>query len=265
MSAGQKAAAILLATLLLVSFGASLRDGDSYARQHRDMPRMRASKEFPLGTDDLGRDRLARLVHATAVSLALAPAAALTATLIAALIGGLAGFLDGGWDRWLTRAIDLMLALPWLFLLIAVRAVLPLNVPAVTSLLVTYGLLAVLGWAGPARVVRSAVRVINESDFVLQDRAAGIGSSRLFWRHIVPNLWPTLLAQFLTSVPIFGLAEANLGLLGFSVSGYPTWGNMLREVAQQVVFRPEALAPLTLMTATLLCFKAVLPIESARI
>ena len=265
MIALRKIAAMLLLVLLLASFGAWLRNGDSYARQHRETPQAQVSWRFPLGTDDLGRDRLARLLHGTWISLALAPAASLLSTLIAALFGGLAGYAGGAWDHALSRAIDLMLSLPWLFLLIAVRALLPLNVAAATSILVTYGLLAALGWAGPARVVRAAVKSLIEADFVLQNHASGMRPARLFWRQIVPNLRPGLLAQFWISVPMFVVGEANLGLLGLSVSGYPTWGNLLHELARQLVFRPEALAPLILVTLAIACFKAALPLETSRV
>jgi ABC-type dipeptide/oligopeptide/nickel transport system permease subunit len=257
------AAAILLMLLLALSFGAWVRNGDAYATQHRDAPQAQACWRFPLGTDDLGRDRLARLLHATWISLLLAPAAAIVSTLIAAVFGGLAGYVPGC-DTFLSRAMDLMLSLPWLFLLIAARAVLPLNVSAATSLLITYGLLAVLGWAGPARVVQAAARKLIEADFVLQSRAAGIRGARLFWRHVVPNLRPVLLAQLLTSIPVFVLAEANLGLLGLGVSGYPTWGNLLHDLQHQFVFRPEALAPVMAITLTIGCFRALIPLEASR-
>src|SRR5262245_11300880 len=99
-----------------------------YERQFRDAPSARPSRRFPLGTDELGRDRLSRLLYGTRVSLLLAPATALLSTLIAAAIGGAAGYLGGRWDRIALRAIDLFLSLPWLFLLLTARAMLPLNV-----------------------------------------------------------------------------------------------------------------------------------------
>ena len=94
----------------------------SYAEQFRDSISAPPSAQFWLGTDELGRDRFARLLYGTRVSLLLAPAAALLSTLLAALIGGAAGYLGGRWERLVTAGVDLFLSLPWLFLLLAVRA-----------------------------------------------------------------------------------------------------------------------------------------------
>jgi peptide/nickel transport system permease protein len=144
--------------------------------------------------------------------------------------------------------------------LIAARALLPLNASPQTSLVVTYFLLALLGWAAPARVVRAGVRSFRESDFVLLARAMGCSEARLLLRHILPNLRPVLQAQFWTSIPIFILAEANLGFLGLSASQpFPTWGNLLRELQSPLMLRPEAFAPIAAIVISVLCFKLITP------
>ena len=117
------------------------------------MPNAAPSGAHWLGTDQLGRDRFARLLYGTRISLLLAPAAALLSTALAGLIGGLAGYRGGGWQRFANSVTDLFLSLPWLFLLITVRALLPLNVSPAASVTVTFLLLGVLGWASAARVV----------------------------------------------------------------------------------------------------------------
>src|SRR5579871_4524488 len=122
------AAIVFLSLVAFASVFASLIAPASYAQQFRDAPNAACSVQHPLGTDELGRDRFSRLLYGARVSLLLAPAAALLSTLIAALIGGLAGYLGGRWERLITSGIDLFLSLPWLFLLLAVRALLPLNV-----------------------------------------------------------------------------------------------------------------------------------------
>src|SRR6202790_2451435 len=109
---------IALTVLVIVVGAAALADWVApapYARQFRSAPNASPSRQFPLGTDELGRDRLSRLLFGSRVSLMLAPAAALRSTFLAALIGGAAGYLGGRWDRFAMRAIDLFLALPWLF------------------------------------------------------------------------------------------------------------------------------------------------------
>jgi peptide/nickel transport system permease protein len=257
--------AIVLLSLLFLGAVASGLTSAPQSRQFRELPGARPSHQFPLGTDDLGRDRLSRLLYATRISLVLAPLAALLATVFAALVGGSAGYFGGWWDKCAVQSIDLLLSLPWFFLLLAARAVLPLNAPPLESLLVTYAMLAILGWAGPARVIRAGTRKLRDSDFALQASAQGCGISRILWRHIVPNLKPVLLAQIWTTIPVFILSEANLGLLGLSASEpFPTWGNLLRDLQNPFSIRPEAFAPLAVILISVACFKLVTPREELR-
>jgi peptide/nickel transport system permease protein len=251
---------------LLVLLGASFARGSSYADQQREFTSAPPSLRFPLGTDDLGRDRLTRLLYATRISLLLAAAASLATTMLAALVGGIAGYVGGWLDRSMARAIDLMLSLPWLFLLLAARALLPLNASPATALLVTYALLALLGWAAPARVVRAGVRGLHQSEFVLQARAQGTGEGRILLRHILPNLRPILLAQFWTALPVFTLTEANLGFLGLSAGEpFPTWGSLLRELQNPLFLRPEAFAPIVAIALSVLCFKLLRPWKGSQL
>ncbi|MGB8261058.1 MAG: ABC transporter permease subunit, partial [Terracidiphilus sp.] len=185
----------------------------------------------------------------------------LLSTLLAALIGGAAGFA-GGWVRSaVMAATDLFLSLPWLFLLIAVRALLPLNVEPLVSVAITFSLLACLGWAAAARVVCAGAAALLESDAILLARATGSGGLRLLWRHLVPNLRPILAAQFWISVPVFILAEANLGVLGLGVAEpLPSWGSLLRELESFSAFgaQPWLFAPLVLLVLTVNSFHLAL-------
>jgi len=262
--AAQTIALVLLALVALASLAAGLIAPSSYAEQFRDSISVPPSARFLLGTDDLGRDRFARLLYGTRVSLLLAPAAALLSTLLAALIGGLAGYLGGRWERYVTAGIDLFLSLPWLFLLLAARALLPLNTSPITSVAITFLLLGCLGWATPARIIRAGTRTLINADFLTQARASGISGVRLFWRHLLPNLRPILLAQFWISVPVFILSEANLGLLGLGVSEpLPSWGSMLRELENYtaVLQNPWMLAPVVLLVVVVACLQVVLRTE----
>ena len=168
----------------------------SYARQFRDDPGSPPSRQHLLGTDDLGRDRFSRVLYGTRVSLLLAPAAALLSCSLAGLIGGLAGFAGGRLQKSVMAATDLFLSLPWLFLLLTVRALLPLNVSPIASVTITFALLGCLGWAATARVICADAQALRESDFVLLARASGSGGWRLLSRHVIPNLRPILLAHF---------------------------------------------------------------------
>ncbi len=234
----------------------------SYAQQFRDTPDAAPSSQHWLGTDDLGRDRFARLVYGTQVSLLLAPAAALAATLLAAVIGGAAGFVGGWLESGVMTATDLFLSLPWLFLLITVRAFLPLNVSPEASAAITFGLLGCLGWSAAARVICADAKMLRNSEMVLLARALGCGGVRLFWRHLAPNLRPVLLAQFWISIPVFILTEANLGILGLGVAEpLPSWGGLLRELEGCTLFsaQPWMFAPLLLLVATVSSFHLALP------
>jgi len=161
---------------------------------------------------------------------------------------------------------DLFLALPWLFLLITVRALLPLNVAPLTSVVITFALLGCLGWAGAARVVCADTRRLCASDFVLQARASGSNGFRLLARHLVPNLKPILLAQFWISIPIFILSETNLSILGLGVAEpLPSWGSLLRELESFSIVsaKPWQFAPLVLLIATVSCFHVAMQREEA--
>jgi peptide/nickel transport system permease protein len=260
----QKIALAVLALAVVASLGAGFLTEHSYAEQSRESISAPPSAHFWLGTDELGRDRFTRLLYGTRVSLLLAPAAALLATVIAAMIGGAAGYLGGRWERAVTTGIDLFLSLPWLFLLLAVRALLPLNTSPVMSVMITFLLLGCLGWAAPARIIRAGTRTLRNSDFLVQASASGVSRWRLFWRHLLPNLRPILLAQFWISIPLFILSEANLGLLGLGVSEpLPSWGAMLRELENYsaVLQNPWILAPVILLVAVVSCLQLLLGTE----
>ena len=130
------------------------------------------------------------------------------------------------------------MSLPWLFLLIMARALMPLNVSPLVSVLVTFLLLGILGWTTAARVLCASAASLRNSDFVMQARAAGIRGARLFWVHVLPNLKPVLYAQFWISIPVFILSEANLGILGLGVAEpMPSWGSLLKELEGLVSVR----------------------------
>lgn len=242
-------------------FAGALTD-DSYSRQFREAPSAPPSARHPLGTDHLGRDLLARLLYGTRVSILLAPAAALLATLIAGLFGGVAG-LAGGWvEKVILSAADLSMALPLLFVLIALRALLPLDVSPVVSVFATFLTLGVLGWPASLRVVWAAARSLRDSDFLLLARASGCAPARILVRHVIPNLRPVLFAQFWISIPLFILTEATLSILGLGVmEPLPSWGNLLKGLEDFSTMRanPWMLAPLLLLVLVVISFQFVLP------
>jgi peptide/nickel transport system permease protein len=257
----RRTAMVFLGVVFAASLSANWIAPDSYAHQFRDLPDASPSSQHWLGTDDLGRDRFSRLLYGTRISLLLAPAAALASSGLAAVIGGAAGFAGGWLEGCVMAATDLFLSLPWLFLLITVRAFLPLNVSPMASVAITFGVLGCLGWAGAARVICADARGLCDSDIVLLARASGCSGWRLLRRHVIPNLMPVLSAQFWISIPVFILTEANLGILGLGVAEpLPSWGGLLRELESVSAFsaQPWLFVPLLLLVATVSCFHLAL-------
>ena len=262
---------ITLGFLLLV-FGAALLanllTNRPYAQQYRDAVSAGPSHEFVLGTDALGRDRLSRLLYGTRLSLLLAPAAALIATVIATSLGGFFACLGGRWERAFTAFTDGFISLPWFFVLITIRALLPLNVAPLTSAAITFMLLGFLGWPMAARIIRAGTRAHLRSDYYLQARAAGTGTVRLLWNHLMPNLRPLVMAQFWIAIPVFILSEANLSLLGLGVAEpLPSWGSLLKELENYgaLAGSPAILLPAVLLVAVVSGFQFLLnsPEETA--
>jgi len=253
----KRAALLVLCSILLATLSANWLAPYDYQQQLRCDPDRAPDRQHPLGTDSLGRDRLSRLLYGGRISLTAAPAAALLAVTIALASALFFGCLGGMWERAFAVATDLCLSLPWLFLLLAVRAMLPLNVSPAASIAVTFSLLGLLGWAGPSRILLAAVKQHLASDFALAARAAGSPTARLALVHVLPNLMPVALAQFLVTAPAFLLAEANLALLGLGVAEpTPSWGNLLGELEDfsHVGRQPWVIAPLLALALVVSCF-----------
>ena len=264
MSPLQKAAAVILCLIFASLVITSILVSSRYSQQFRDIPNAPPSASHPLGTDALGRDSLSRLLYGTRVSLLLAPAAALLSTLIAAILGSAAGLLGGWFERGVLVVTDFSLSLPWLFLLLTVRAILPLDVPPMVSVIIAFLMMGLLGWQVSVRVICAAARGIRDSDFLLLARSSGCNPVRLLFCHVAPNLRSLFYAQFWISIPLFILTEANLSILGLGVmEPMPSWGNLMRgfENFSTLSTNPWRLAPLVLLVMVVMCFQLALPSE----
>ena len=256
--------AAVLGAIFFVALFAGTFSPYPYAKQFRERPNAAPSSTHLLGTDSLGRDLFARVIYGTRASLLLTPAAALLATLLAGIFGGFAG-LAGGWcEKLILAATDLSMALPLLFVLLALRALLPLDLSPMLSVVATFALLGLLGWPSSLRVVWAATKNLRNSDFLMLARATGCGRWRIIVRHLFPNLRPVLFAQFWISVPVFVLTEATLSMLGLGViEPLPSWGNLLRglEDISVVSANPWRLTPLVLLILVVICFQFILPAQ----
>jgi len=189
-----------------------------------------------LGTDGYGRDLFSRLLYGGQISLLSGWLAAALALFFGLAMGGAAGFWGGWTDDLLMRFAELFLALPWLYLLFALRAFLPLAVSPLQAFFLIVGVIGTVGWARPARLVRGVVLSAKERDFVRA--ACGFGASEVYVlrRHVLPQTSSVLLTQAAILVPQYVLAEVTLSFLGLGVpEPAPSWGNLLASLQQYSV------------------------------
>jgi peptide/nickel transport system permease protein len=201
---------------------------------------------FLFGSDAYGRDVFSRLLYGGQVSLFTGILAAGIALLLGIAIGTVAGFFGGWPDALLMRGGELVMALPWLYLLLAVRGVLPLHISPLQAFLLLIAIIGGVGWVRPSRLVRGVVLATRESGFVQAARGFGAGPAYLIRRHILPATAPVALTQATILIPQYILAEVALSFLGLGVGQpVPSWGNMLSEARQyhSLLNHPWLLAP----------------------
>ena len=185
-----------------------------------------------LGGDSLGRDVFARIVQGARMSLGVALLAVVGALAIGTLLGGVAGYAGGWVDEALMRFAEFVLILPTIYVLLALRAVMPLVLPAGVVFTLTAVLLAVVGWPYATRGVRAIVAAERQRDYAAAAVALGAGRTRVLMRHLLPATGGFLLTQALLLLPAFILAEATLSFAGLGFpEPIPSWGSMLREAA----------------------------------
>jgi peptide/nickel transport system permease protein len=191
---------------------------------------------FLLGTDEYGRDQLSRLLHAGQVSLLAGLAGTAVSVGLGLLLGSLAGFYGGLLDGAIMWLTELFLALPWLYLLFALRAFLPLHTPPRESLLLLIMVVGVIGWARPARLIRGAVLSAKERNYVLAARGFGASDAYVLRRHVLPQSFGIVVTQAGLLIPHYILAEVALSYLGLGIGEpTPSLGNMLAEIQVQSV------------------------------
>lgn len=183
---------------------------------------------YLLGADAFGRDVWSRLVIGSRVSLGVGLAGIAISFSLGLLLGGIAGYWGGWADALVMRLCELLLSLPGLYLVIALRAAFPPSMPGGRAYLMIVVILAVLGWAALARVVRGLVRAQRAADYVMAAEALGCGPWRVLVRHILPNAVSYVIVAATIAVPGYILGEVFLSFLGAGVQEpAASWGNML--------------------------------------
>lgn len=190
--------------------------------------RDRTAPVFLLGADDFGRDVLSRLLHGARTSIGLALFATLGAVLIGAIAGAWAGYRGGWMDDAIMRVADFVLVLPVIYVVLVLRAVLPLVLPASTVFLLVSWIFVLVGWPFVAKGVRAIVAGERNREYVQAARSLGAGPLRVLIVHLIPACAGHLLVQATLLLPAFILAEATLSFIGL---GFPdpvaSWGTML--------------------------------------
>jgi peptide/nickel transport system permease protein len=215
---------------------------------------------FLLGSDALGRDVFSRVLAGARLSLGVAILSTAFALLIGAAVGGFAGYAGGWTDAWLMRLADLVLVLPAIYVVLALRGALPLVLTTSQAFAAFVAVMALVGWPSVARGVRGIVVSERRSEYAEAARALGAGAPRIIVRHLLPATRGFLAVEATVLVPAFIMAEATLSFVGLGFAPpTPSWGAMLRDAVgiQTAADTPWLLAPGAAIVLTVFLVHAV--------
>jgi len=221
------AGGVTVVLLCLVAIFADVLAPYSYTKANFGKIYEFPSREFPLGTDQLGRDVLSRMIYGARVSMLVGLGAQVIIVMIGVPLGALAGFLGGRVDMLLTRFIDVMYAFPRLLFVILVMSMLGAGL---VNIFIALGL---TGWVGIARQTRAQVLTIKEKEFVEGARALGAGFWRIITRHVLPSALTPIVVSVTFGIPEAIFTEAALSFIGVGINPpTPSWGQMVGDNQQ---------------------------------
>lgn len=223
------AGGVVIVLLCLVALAADVLAPLPYTKTNFGRLNEAPSRDFPLGTDALGRDLLSRMIYGARVSMLVGLGAQVIVVVIGVPIGALSGYLGGRVDLVLTRFVDVMYAFPRLLFVILVMSMLGAGL---TNIFIAIGL---TGWVGIARQTRAQVLTIKEKEFVDGARALGAGFGRLLVRHVLPNALTPIVVSVTFGIPEAIFTEAALSFIGVGINPpTPSWGQMVGEGQQYI-------------------------------
>lgn len=256
-------AAVLLFFIFIAIAAPWIAPYDPYA-QNLELKNAAPSPAHWLGTDELGRDVLSRLMHAARISLTVAFVVVLISQTAGALIGAISGYFGGWVDNLIQRVVDFMLTLPLLPLLLTISALLSdVTIPGLSrewsSVSIIIVVLSAFGWMGTARLVRGVVLSLREQAFTEAARALGMSDLQIVVRHMIPNAMAPIIVSATLALGTVIILEAALSFLGFGVQPpVPTWGNMLNNAQADMWTQPfKAIVPGFCIFLTSLSFNFV--------
>jgi oligopeptide transport system permease protein len=206
----------------------------------------------PMGTDNQGRDILARVLQGGQISLMVGIIATIVSLLIGVAYGAVAGYLGGRIDNLMMRFVDILYSLPYIILVIVLLAMFRSSTP-VGQLVLLFIALGSVSWLTMARIVRGQVLSLKNQEFVLAARATGVSTTRIIFRHIVPNTLGPVIVYATLTIPTVMLSEAFLSYLGFGVQPpLASWGSLATEGIQNIAIFPwQLIFPGVTMALTL--------------
>jgi len=215
---------------------------------------------FILGTDINGRDVFSRLLFGGRISMTIGFLALFVLFPIGLLYGGISGYLGGKTDMIMMRFAEGIMSIPSFYLLIILASILPSGMTSTQRFLLIVIILALIGWAGFARVVRGMVLSIKNEDYVLAAKSIGASKFRIITKHILPQTTSFVIVAMTLSVPSYILSESGLSFLGLGIQQPDaSWGNMLKEAQEftNILYRPWLLTPGFLIFVSVLAFNLI--------
>lgn len=206
--------------------------------------------KYLLGTDQLGRDLLSRILYGTGISMAVAVITSLVALFLGTAYGAVSGYAGGRADAVMMRIVDVIYSFPDLLLIIMLTVVMGRGMTAIVVAL------SLVSWVSVARLVRGEVLRIKEQDFIEAARALGASHTDIIIRHILPNTIGPLIVTLTFRIPVVIMAESTLSFIGLGVEPpYPSWGTLAREGWALIRFNPHMIIyPALAITFTMLAF-----------